>query len=196
MQRSAPQQPTTSARYTWHDFVALPDDDRRELIDGELLEIDVPTGLHEWIVATLVRHLGAWAMARRAGIVFASGYKVRIRDDRGFMPDVQYFRRGGRRVPDAGLDAGAPDLAVEVISPTSGRYDRIEKLRGYAAIGVPEYWIIDPERHTLERLVLDPPGTYRIADSMAGAVTFAPASFPDLAIELGELWQLPEWFDR
>lgn len=128
MERTVSQPPTTTARYTWREFVALPDDDRRELIDGQLLEIDVPTRLHEWIVATLVRLLGTWAMARQAGIVLASGYKVRIRHDRGFMPDVQFFKRGGRVVPNEGLDTGAPDLAVEVISRKSGRYDRIEKL--------------------------------------------------------------------
>lgn len=196
MERIVPQPPTIGTRYSWSDFVALEDDDRRELLDGQLVEMDVPTKLHEWIVATLVHHLRSWAMARQTGIVLASGYKVRIRDDRGFMPDVQFFRRGGYPLPSAGLDAGAPDLAVEVISPTSGRYDRIEKLRGYAGIGVPEYWIVDPERQTLERLLLDAPGSYRIADALAGDVTFEPASLPGLAIELGELWNLPEWFDR
>ena len=186
----------TIASYTWQDFIALPDDDRRELLDGRLVEMDVPNQLHEWIVATLIRHLGGWAMSRQAGIVLASGYKVRIRDDRGFMPDVQLFLRGGRPIPSAGLDAGAPDLAVEVISPSSGRYDRVEKQKGYAEIGVPEYWIVDPERQTFERLVLDSPGTYRLADALAGDVTFAPASLPDLVIDLGELWRLPEWFSQ
>jgi Uma2 family endonuclease len=195
MERTA-QPPTTTARYTWSDFIALDDDDRRELLDGELVEMDVPPALHEWIVATLVHYLRSWAMARQAGIVLASGYKVKIRNDRGFMPDVQYFRRGGRPVPNQGLDAGAPDLAIEVISPGSGRYDRVEKLRGYADIGVPEYWIVDAERQTLERLVLDSPGSYRSTDTLAGDVTFAPASFPDLVIDLRELWRLPEWFER
>lgn len=195
MERTVPQPPPTSARYTWREFVALPDHDRRELIDGQLLEIDVPTELHEWVVATLVRLLGAWAMTRRTGIVLASGYKVRIRDDRGFMPDAQFFRRG-RLVPSEGLDAGAPDLAVEVISRTSGRYDRSDKLQGYAEIGVPEYWIVDPEQQTFERFLLDAQGTYRMADALVGDATFAPASFPGFAIELGDLWRLPEWFYR
>ena len=196
MEPTIPEATTTTARYTWEDFIALPDDDRRELLDGELVEMDVPTGLHEWIVATLVRHLGAWATARRAGIVLASGYKVKIRHDRGFMPDVQLFLRGGRPLPDTGLDAGAPDLAVEVISPASGRYDRVEKLEGYAAIGVPEYWIVDPERRTLERLLLEPSGSYRIADALGGDGRLEPSTLPGLVIDVGELWTFPDWFTR
>ena len=62
-------------RYTWDDFVALEEDDPRELLDGELVEMDVPTALHEWIVATLIHCLSNWALSRRAGIVTASGHK-------------------------------------------------------------------------------------------------------------------------
>lgn len=134
------------------------------------------------------------ATANKVGIVFASGYKVRIRRDRGFMPDVQLFRTGRPPLQSAGLTSGVPDLAVEVISPSSGRYDRVHKLQGYAAIGVPEYWIVDPEEQTLERLVIDDTGTYRVVDVLGGDDTFAPASMPGLVIPLGELWRLPEWF--
>lgn len=182
------------ARYTWRDFLALPDDDKRELLDGRFLEMDVPDEIHEYIVATLVRHLGTWAMARRIGIVFASGYKVKIRDDRGFMPDVQYFRRGGRPLGFEGLDAGAPDLAIEVISPASIRYDRREKLQGYAEIGVPEYWVIDPKRQTLERHLLETRGTFRPAETLTGDVRFEPDTFPGLVLDLAELWRFPDWF--
>jgi Uma2 family endonuclease len=187
--------PVTHGPHTWDDFVALPDDDRRELLDGRFVEMDVPTKLHEWIVATLVHYLREWAMARRAGIVLASGYKVKIRTDRGFMPDVQYFARGGRAVPQQGLDAGAPDLAIEVISRASVRYDRSEKLRGYAEIGVPEYWIFDPERRTLERFLLEPTGTYGEPGVLTGDATFAPPTFPGLVLDLAELWRLPDWFE-
>ena len=185
---------TAEHHYTWEDFIALPDDDRRELLDGQLVEMDVPNEAHEWVVAMLAHRLQGWAMANQIGIVFASGYKVRIRRDRGFMPDVQLFRAGGRPLQHAGLESGAPDLAVEVISPTSGRYDRVYKLQGYAAIGVPEYWIVDAERETLERLVLDANGTYRIADALAGDDVLRPASMPGLEIPLAELWRFPEWF--
>ncbi len=176
--------------YSWEDFVALDEDDPRELVDGALMEIDVPTVLHEWIVGMLVHRLLEWVLPRKAGVVVPSGYRVRIRRNRGVMPDVQFFR-AGRALPAAGLDSGAPDLAVEVVSPTSGRYDRVEKLHWYASIGLPEYWIVDAERHTLERLVLDDQGTYRMVDALAEDAVFRPESFPGLAIELAELWKVP-----
>ena len=182
--------PPAEALHCWEDFIALDEDDLRELVDGRLVEIEVPTLLHEWVVMELAGRLREWARARQAGIVVASGYKVRIRHDRGVMPDVQFFRRG-RSMPDLGLDTGAPDLAVEVVSPSSARFDRATKRAWYASIGTPEYWIVDPERRALERLVLDATGDYRVAQVARDDGTFAPDAFPGLAIPLSELWSLP-----
>jgi Uma2 family endonuclease len=74
-----------------------------------------------------------------------------------------------------------------VVSPSSHRYDRVTKLRGYAQLGVPEYWLVDGSARTLERLVLRE-GTYAIAMSLAEDETFRPDSFDGLEIPLSELW--------
>lgn len=108
---------------------------------------------------------------------------------RGVMPDVQFFRRG--REPsskdDSGLAGGHPDLVVEVVSPSSRRYDRVVKARWYAAIGVPEYWIVDPEARTVERLVLES-GRWVIATTAAGDEPFEPPGFEGLRLDLSDLW--------
>ena len=178
-----------SAPYTWDDFVALDEDDLRELIDGELVEVEVPKGKHEQIVAMLCLFLGAWAKAGRGGRVYASGYKIRISARRGVMPDVQFYRKGNDAPldQDDGLVHGRPDLVVEVVSPSSQRYDRVTKLRWYAKLGIPEYWLVDGTAKTLERLVLRE-GTYAIAKSLAEDETFRPQSFDGLEIPLSELW--------
>src|SRR5689334_1528148 len=91
---------------TWDEFVALPDDDRRELIDGRLVEVEVPTFWHEHIVARLIVSLAPYAKRRRCEIL-GSGYKVRIDDHRGVMPDVQLISTRTLRTADPnGLATG------------------------------------------------------------------------------------------
>ncbi len=174
--------------HTWCEFVALPDDDRRELLDGELVETEMPNEAHEYLVAMLCHFLVTWARDHGAR-AFASGYKLKISERRGIMPDVQLFRADNpRRAENAkGTEVGRPDLAVEIISPKRASYDRVVKLGYYASAGVPEYWIVDPEARTLERLVLRD-GEYAIADSLAEHGIFLPATFEGLTIPLADLW--------
>jgi Uma2 family endonuclease len=180
-----------AAPHTWSDFVVLGEDDGRELIDGELVEVEVPTSRHEEIVALLCHFLVGWAGAGHGGRTRASGYKVRISETRGVMPDVQFYRRGNDAARDQehGLVRGRPDLVVEVVSPSSRRFDRVKKLRFYSELGVPEYWLVDPETRTLERLVRDAEtGAYVITVALEDEETFRPESFEGLVIPLARLW--------
>ena len=178
-----------SAHYTWDDFVALEEDDLRELIDGELVEVEVPTRTHEQIVGLLGHFLLGWTERGHGGAVLPSGYKVRISERRGVMPDVQLYRAGNEPEVDQeqGLVKGHPDLVVEIVSPSSQRYDRVTKLRWYAQLGVPEYWLVDPHARTVECLVLRD-GVFSIAASLADEETFRPESFEGLEIALTRLW--------
>ncbi len=177
--------------YTWRDFIELEEDDPRELLDGHLVEIEVPTWTHERIVAALIAILAQWSWARNAGHVLASGYRIRIDDRRGTMPDVQFYRHGNSPGgQEKALEQGRPDLAVEVISPSSRSKDSVRKLYDYASIGVPEYWLLDPEARTLERLVLRD-GVYSIVEAIEGNVLFQPDGFDGLEIDLGRIWSAP-----
>ena len=180
---------TALGPHTWEEFVALDEDDLRELIDGELIEVEVPNERHEHAVARIIQYLSNWADAHEGTRVLASGYKVRIAPKRGVMPDVQLFLPDNPRVAgnEQGLAKGRPDLVVEVVSPSSRRYDRVVKLRYYASIRVPEYWVIDPEARTLERLELAK-STYVIADVAEEAETFSSPAFAGLEIPLARLW--------
>lgn len=187
-----------AARYTWDDFVALDDEDRRELVDGALVEVDVPTKWHENIVALLVYFLQGWVFARGASErrlrVLSSAYKVRVRADRGAMPDVQVVKDSvyRARANDQGLVRGRPELVVEIVSPSSGRHDRVRKVEWYASIGVPEYWLVDVDARAVQRLVLRGKH-YSIAESAVEDEVFRPSSMPGLEIPLARIWEaLPE----
>jgi len=177
--------------HTWDEFVQLDDDDRRELIDGEFVETEVPADIHEWIVAMLTRLLLNWVWERKAGIVYVSGYKVRVSARRGVMPDIQFYRKGNpARRERQGVVDGGPDLAVEVVSPGSSSYDRVTKLTYYKSIGMHEYWLVDPENRTLERLVLKG-GDYSIVEALKDDAVFRPAEYEGLEIDLTTLWNPP-----
>ncbi len=148
----------------------------------------MPTKWHERICALLAHRLLGWAEKRRGWVVFVSGYKVRVSDRRGVMPDVQmlteetYLRAG-----QGGLEDGRPELVIEVISPTSRAHDRLRKLDWYAQLGVPEYWLVDPETCSLVVHRLSG-ATYRITQHCEGDAVFRSATFKGLRIPLTPLW--------
>jgi Uma2 family endonuclease len=180
---------STHARYRWADFRELPEGDVRELVDGRLAEGEMPTKWHEAMVALLIRRLYDWCTKRKLHVL-GSGFRVRITDRSGALPDVQVltdetYRKSGPN----GLESGRPELVIEVISPTSRAHDRVRKVDWYARLEVPEYWIVDVDGRSIERLVFDR-GTYRIAQHAAGDVVFRPKSMRGLSIPLAELWSL------
>lgn len=180
--------PLAPGQWTWESFLAIEDeDDTRELVNGHLMELEMPTEEHEFAIAALIIALGVWADAH-GGRVYGSGYKVRIAAKRGAMPDVQFSRRG-RKPPSKGLSEGAPDLAVEVVSPSSGRFDRVMKLEWYRSIAVPEYWLVDPFERSLTRYVLRADGHYSVTHALTDDASFEPSdTFPGLVIPLTKLW--------
>lgn len=137
-------------RYTIDDLEDLPDDGkRRELVDGQIVEWDMPTYRHGAFLLELGRVLGNFAVERKLGRVVGGDLMVRIResehDARG--ADLAFYRRGHKPSdPDAAATDSVPDLVIEIISP-SDRADRVaEKVRDWLRTGVPLLWYIDPIR--------------------------------------------------
>ena len=143
------------------DWVRMPEDEPGELLDGQLVEEEVPDLVHETVVSWLIGLLRAWIIAR-GGFVFGSEGKFVVGSQRGRKPDVSVFFPGTAALPRRGAVRVPPDIVVEVISPTprDRRRDRIEKPDDYAAFGVRYYWLIDPEERSLEILALGPDGRY------------------------------------
>lgn len=124
---------------------------RYELVDGELLVTPSPNQTHQRVVVGLVVRLFAYLETQRIGEVLVSPSDVRLAPELVVQPDVYVAPFV------AGRPRPAPDrvatllLAVEVISPSSARYDRVVKRRAFQATGVPEYWIVDADARTVER---------------------------------------------
>ncbi len=134
------------------DYRALPEDPRCELMYGELVVTPAPALRHQLAVRHVLQLLVAHERAH-GGLALASPLDVRLFDHSVVQPDVVYVSPQRLAIARHRLE-GAPDLAVEVISPASARRDRVWKLKLYAEAGVREYWIVDPEAKAFEFLVL------------------------------------------
>jgi len=115
-----------------------------QLIDGEVVVVNSPSLRHQQIAGRLFYRLMQWVEAGSARGMCGIPVDVRINDHNVYAPDLWWFRDGN--VPD--IDEvrlpWLPDLAVEVLSPSTRRYDLGVKCERYEQTGVPELWIIDP----------------------------------------------------
>jgi len=169
----------------WAD---LDEDEPGELSQGRLVEEEVPSILHEIVVAWLLRVLGNWAAPRRY-IVFGSEHKLAVSATRGRKADVCMYTPGTRLRARAALSRTPPALIVEVLSPRARdvRRDRLEKLEEYAQFGVRWYWLLDPEARVLELLELGSDGRYVHTRSVSEGQVHV-AGFEGLTLDLSALW--------
>lgn len=131
--------------YTVDDYMKLPDEVRVELIDGVIYEMNSPTGVHQVISMELSVEFSLFIRNNKGKCrVLAAPFDVQLdKDDKTMVqPDILVICSSSQ-VKD-GRGYGAPDLVVEILSPSTKNKDMKIKLRKYEAAGVREYWIIDP----------------------------------------------------
>jgi Uma2 family endonuclease len=176
------------AATTFHtaDMVrALPDDGKRyETVHGELLVTPAPRLLHQRIVRRLVVALDRYVSQHSVGEVFASPADISWGPDVLVQPDV--FVVDSREARTLDWDhVKHLLLAVEVLSPSSLRADRFTKRRLYQEVGVPKYWVVDPEERMVE--VWRPDATFPIVERQR--VRWQPRDAEqELVLELAELF--------
>jgi len=142
--------------WTYNQYIALPDDGKRyEIANGILLLAPSSTGSHQDTVGEVFFHLRSHVKLPGLGLVSQAPSVVELSSKDVFQPDIFV-------VMDVNLDrvqekkfVGAPDLVVEVASPGTVAFDRLTKYDTYERTGVPEYWIVNLERRTVEVFVLE-----------------------------------------
>ncbi len=168
-------------RFGYRDLLVMPDDGRRyEIHDGELVVVPSPLPCHQIAVTEIVALLCEYGR-RSGGIALAAPLDIVLDEHDVVQPDVVFFRAARRHlVQPYAVTRAAPDIAVEVLSPSTASVDRGRKMRVFARYGVPEFWIVDPVRLEIEVHVLEG-GAYRRAQLATGVDTVRSVLLPDLS---------------
>ena len=178
-----------AVRFRAEDIWDTPDDGKRyEVIDGDLYMTPPPVEIHQRGAGNLYGYTWQYLRADPIGVVYMAPIGLTLDDSNGLQPDVVYVSNERRGViKERGLE-GAPDLVVEVLSPSTEARDRGVKLRRYAAAGIPYYWLLAPRTRSLEAYVLTDAG-YELIGTYGPGGAFRPELFPGLEIPIDALWQ-------
>jgi Uma2 family endonuclease len=166
--------------WTYDDYAALPEDGHRyEIVNGVLVMAPAPTPDHQSITVRISHYLFVHVELAGLGRVFSGPIDVELGPKNVFQPDLVV-------VLNAHLDRiaskkiiGAPDLVVEIASPSTAALDRLTKYDIYAHAGITEYWIVKPTSRTVEVFVLEK-GKYHSLGVFSGQATLPSQIVPGL----------------
>ncbi len=174
-------------RCTYEDYLNTPDEERFELVEGELIMTPSPFTYHQWISKNIEFELESYVRHHGVGRVFDAPYDVCFGDENVLQPDVLFISTERLGIIGEKNAQGPPDLVVEVLSEGSGYRDLVTKKRLYAEFGVREYWIVDPGEKTVEVLSLTDK-TYSLESRFSEADTLESPLLPDLRIDLASVF--------
>lgn len=141
-------------RWTYEEYYKLEDDQRYEIIDGQLLMAPAPDTSHQDWLGDLYSLLRSFVKMHKLGRLFFAPVDVVLDEENTVQPDLVFVSAKNAGIIQPRAIFGTPDLLVEVVSPSSDRRDRSQKMRLYARFGVKEYWIGDAAKRSLEIFTL------------------------------------------
>ena len=165
-------------RVSYADLKRAPEDGRRyELYDGEVFVVPSPLPKHQVVAIAIAEMLRSYAR-ERGGFCVTSPIDIVFSDYDVLQPDVIYFSPARAHLVDINrVIRHAPDLCVEVLSPSTAPTDRGKKMQMFARYGVREYWIVDPAAETIEIFELRAAG-YELALTATAQDVVASAVLP------------------
>ena len=170
------------------EFMELPNDGKRyEIIDGELLVTPAPIPRHQRVSRNLQTILILALQKTGQGEVFDAPIDVVLDDHTVVEPDLLFIRTERLHIIGEKNIQGAPDLVVEILSPSTRRTDVLIKSATYAKFGVPSYWIADPDLDRLELYRLQGPA-YALVATVSSPAVARPEELPGLEIPLAEVF--------
>lgn len=162
-------------------------EERFEIIEGIRYDfLSSPRVSHQMIVTGMYRSIST--TCRTKGVVLVAPMDVELDPDNIVQPDVIFISNENLHIIQDDWIKGAPDLLVEVLSPSTGSKDKVRKKALYERFGIKEYWIVDPMYFTVDQFVLND-GVYQLTATYDDTGTLRSPYFDCISIELQELFQ-------
>ena len=130
---------------TYEDYCNLPDDERYEVIDGELIMAAAPRTAHQRTSRKIETPLDIFVTENGLGEVFDAPYDVVLSNENVVQPDLLFVSSERSYIITEDNIRGAPDLVIEILSPSTAQLDTVRKRELYARFGVAEYWQVDTD---------------------------------------------------
>jgi len=183
--------PVSDDRLTYDDFVRFPDDGlRHEIIDGVHYVTASPNLRHQQLLGRLYFAIESALRVQPSGQVFLSPLDVVFTKWDVVEPDLLFVSTAQRHILTKANVQGAPDLVVEIFSPSTQRRDEDIKLRLFEREGVREYWMVDPDRNVVLVCRRDADGNLTDVSELteAGPATLTTPLIPGLSLSTAELF--------
>ena len=180
------QQTRSTSKLGYEQYVCIPDDGRRhEIIDGDHYLNPAPATYHQRLSGRIHFQLYEQIDLPRIGEVYCAPTDVQLTDHDIVQPDLIVVLNERKAIITPTKIKGVPDLVVEILSESTIKNDRVLKKELFERVGIPEYWIVDPEEHAVDQFVLavehyDHRGVY--ADKLR------VATIPNVTVDLSQVW--------
>ncbi|WP_448528016.1 Uma2 family endonuclease [Raineya sp.] len=140
-------------KYQVNDFLQKEDFEEGfiyELLNGTIVKRSAPNPFHQIISGKLFELLSKHIKEKQLGIAIYAPIDVILDEENLVVPDLVFIQESRKNIiTEKGIE-GKPDLVVEILSPSTARYDRGEKMKLYKKHQIPEYWIIEPKTQVVE----------------------------------------------
>ena len=177
----------THRKFTYEDYRNTPDDIRYELHDGELIVVPVPNMAHQGISTTLLRLIDTLVYLRKLGKVFHAPTDVVFSDTEVVQPDLIFVSNERSHILTENNIRGAPDLIIEILSPSTAGRDRTFKRTLYERHGVKEYWMVDPSARNITILLLGESG-YELAGIYGEGQTLTSTTLSGFSLDMDDIF--------
>jgi Uma2 family endonuclease len=176
-----------AVKLTYKDYCATPDDERYELLNGNLMMVPAPNMKHQWVLGRLHVELDRFTQEHGLGKVYVAPCDVHLSDTDVVQPDLLFISPAREHTLTDANVRGAPDLVIEILSPSTADRDLGYKHDLYGRHGVLEYWVVDPMAETVA-VHRQRDGRLELAETFGRGDTLQTALLEGLQLKLDDIF--------